>query len=190
MRASLALEDALRRGDVGAARWALSDPPDWPNSVDPYLHSSVLAVALAWAPLAAIRELIAQGADPNFHPVDDGFPSLIDVLHHRLSDRPELQRWHDGHELLQLLVDAGAEVHRRGLNDWTALHFAAASDDPVAVTMLLEAGADPHARTRIDEFETPLEIAERSSPRALAAFEAWSHAEPSGRGRAGPGAAG
>lgn len=186
MRASLTLEDALRRGDVAAARQALSNPPDWPNSVDPYLHSSVLAVALAWAPLAAIRELIAQGADPNFHPVDDGFPALIDVLHHRLSDPSELARWHDGHELLRLLLDAGAEVNRRGLNDWTALHFAAASDDPVAVTMLLEAGADPHARTRIDDFETPLEIAEQSSSRALAAFGAWSQAEQSRPDSAGP----
>lgn len=184
----MALEDALRRGDVAAARGALSDPPDWPNSVDSYLHSSVLTIALAWAPLGTIRELIDQGADPNFQPVDDGFPSLIDVVHHRLSDRPELPGWDDGHELLRLLIDAGAEVDRRGLNDWTALHFAAAADDPVAVTMLLEAGADPQARTRIDDFETPLEIAEQASPRALAAFEEWFRTEPSRRGRAEPGA--
>ncbi len=130
----------------------------------------MLQVALGWAPLETIRELLDAGADPNFQPMDDGFPSLIDVLHHRLSDRPELQHWEDGHEVLALLLEHGGDVHRRGLNDWTALHFAAAADDADAVTMLLEAGADPDARTRIDDLETPVEIAERGAPNALAAF--------------------
>lgn len=64
-------------------------------------------------------------------------------------------------------------MHCRGINDWTALHFAAASDDAVSVQMLLEAGADPNARTRIDDFETPLEIAEHASPHALAELRSW-----------------
>jgi hypothetical protein len=34
--------------------------------------------------------------------------------------------------------------------------------------MLLDAGADPNVRTRIDDLETPLEIAQRGAPRALA----------------------
>ena len=173
MAVSIALEAALRAGDLDGARRALSDPDDWPNSVDPYMHHSVLNIALGWAPLEAIRRLLDEGADPNFQPVDDGFPALVDVLHHRLSDRPELPRWDDGHDVLRALLAAGADVHRRGINDWTALHFAAAADDPVAVTMLLDAGADPDARTRIDDFETPREIAEQSAPRARAAFEEW-----------------
>ncbi len=110
----------------------------------------MLQVALGWAPLETIRELLDAGADPNFQPMDDGFPSLIGVL--------------------ALLLEHGGDVHRRGLNDWTALHFAAAADDADAVTMLLEAGADPDARTRIDDLETPVEIAERGAPNALAAF--------------------
>jgi ankyrin repeat protein len=173
MHASIALGNALRRGDLQAARQALGDPPDWPNSVDGYLHSSVLSAALGWAPLDTIRELLTEGADPNFTPLDDGFPSLIDVMHHRLSKRPELPHWDDGHEVLEALLAAGADPDRRGLNDWTALHFAAAADDPVAVRMLLAAGADPNARTRIDDCETPLEIAQEHSPRALSAFVDW-----------------
>jgi ankyrin repeat protein len=70
--------------------------------------------------------------------------------------------------VLAALLAAGADVHRRGLNDWTPLHFAAAADDPVAVTMLLDAGADPWARTRIDDFETPLDVARHGSPAAFA----------------------
>jgi hypothetical protein len=36
--------------------------------------------------------------------------------------------------------------------------------------MLLAAGADSEARTRIDDLKTPREIAERGAPNALQAF--------------------
>jgi len=173
MRASIAFEHALERGDLLAARNALGDPDDWPNSLDPYLHTYVLSAALGCARLETIRQLLRDGADPNLIGLDDGFPALIDVLHHRRNDRPELRRWGDRLPLLAELLAAGADVHARGLNDWTALHFAVADDDPIAVWMLLRHGADPDARTTIDDFETPLEIAEAHSPRALAAISEW-----------------
>jgi ankyrin repeat protein len=173
MRVSIALERALERGDLRAARRALGDPDDWPNSHDPYTWSRVLAIAIGCARLETIRQLLRDGADPNLIGLDDGFPALIDVLHPRRDDRPELRRWGDRLPLLAELLAAGADVHARGLNDWTALHFAVADDDPIAVTMLLRHGADPEARTRIDDLETPLEIAEAHSPRALAAIRAW-----------------
>jgi len=44
-----------------------------------------------------------------------------------------------------------------------------------AIEVLLEAGADPRLRTRIDDYETPLEMAERAGlieiARTLAAYE-------------------
>lgn len=173
MRVSIALERALERGDVDGARRVLGDPDDWPNSHDPYLWCRVLAIAIGCARLETIRRLLREGADPNLIGLDDGFPALIDVLHHRRDDRPELRRWGDRLPLLAELLHAGAEVDVRGLNDWTALHFAVADDDPIAVWMLLQHGADPEARTRIDDFETPLDIAETQSPRALAAIREW-----------------
>jgi ankyrin repeat protein len=131
MRISMCLAAALKVGDLGAARAALEDQSGWPNCVDPYLHCTVLSIALGAADLGTIRQLLDEGADPNFAAGDDGFPSLIDVLHHRCRDAPELPRSGDCHEVLRALVDAGADVNVRGLNDWTALHFAAAADDPV-----------------------------------------------------------
>ena len=190
MRASIALEQALREGDVDAARRALGDPAGWPNVVDPYTHTPVLSLAIGRSPLEAIRRLLAEGADPNFQPVNDGFPTLIDVIHHRRDDRPELTKWSDAHEVLAAMIAAGAKVDERGLNDWTALHFAASYDDEVAVGMLLAAGADPHARTRIDDLESPLDTAENGSPRALAVLRAWladkSHDDPRRRPRPQP----
>jgi len=173
MRASITFERALESGDVDAARAALDDPDGWPNVVDPYLGDTVLSRALGCAPLEAIRKLLADGADPNFRPQDDGFPSLIDVIHHRRSDRPELRKFDDAHELLRMLIAAGADVEARGLNDGTALHFACWYDDAEAVRILLDAGADPQARTRIDDLETPAEIAEANGGNALRALDEW-----------------
>ena len=169
----MAIEAALERGDLDEVRRQLGDPPDWPNSFDPYMHIRVLQIALGAAPAGTIRALLDAGADPNAFGQDDGFPALVDVMHHRRDDRPELRRHTDRHEVLAMLIAAGAEVDVRGLNDWTALHFAAADDDDVAARMLLEAGADPHARTRIDDFETPLEIAEQRGGAVLAIFRDW-----------------
>ena len=173
MAVSIRLEAALEAGDLDAARSALELGSGWPNCVDPYTQSTVLSIALGRADLATIRLLLDLGADPNFAVVDDGFPSLIDVLHHRCRNWAELRQWADCHDVLRALIDAGADVNARGLNDWTALHFAVAADDPVAVEMLLDAGADPDARTRIDDLETPLDIARDGSPRALATLTEW-----------------
>jgi ankyrin repeat protein len=138
------------------------------------MHTTVLQVALGASSLGTIQRLLDLGADPNLRPVDDGFPALVDVLHHRRDDRPELaHQWTDRNDVLRALLAAGADVHVRGLNDWTALHFAVADDDPEAVQLLLDAGADPDARTRIDDFETPLDIAESSAPKALEVLRRW-----------------
>jgi ankyrin repeat protein len=64
-------------------------------------------------------------------------------------------------ELVRVLVDAGADLERRGINGWTALHAAASANDADMVRVLLEAGASPAARTGVDDDATPLEEAER-----------------------------
>ena len=176
MHATIAFEHALEAGDLEAARHALGDPPEWPNVVDPYLGSTVLSRAIGCAPLTTIRALVAAGVDPNFRVQDDGFPALIDVIHHRRDDRPELRRWSDAHEVLRALVDAGADVHAVGLNGGTALHFACWYDDGVAVQMLLEAGGDPHRRTTVDDHETPIEIAQAANGEAHRVLVTWLHA--------------
>lgn len=152
-RRFMAADAAYRCGDVHALRRALGDPADFPNCVQPAalgMGDTPLGYAIAWSPLAFIAELLALGADPNAQD-PCGFPSLIAAL---TTARP------DRCAVVQLLLEYGADVQQRGLNDWTPMHVAVAERDLGAVTLLLAAGADPSARTRIDCKTTPLQDAE------------------------------
>ena len=54
------------------------------------------------------------------------------------------------------------------MNDYTPLHMAVRENNLPAVELLLKAGADPRLRTRIDEHETPREMAEKAGRREIA----------------------
>ncbi len=142
-------------GDLHAARALLGNPADFPNVVLPDegtgLQEYCLDYASYWSPLLLVRTLLELGVDPNYPPVD-GFPALFAAISSNRADR---------HERLKLLLEHGADIHQRGVNDYTPLHFAVRQDDPGAVEILLEFGADPAIRTRIDHYGTPLEEAER-----------------------------
>ena len=64
--------------------------------------------------------------------------------------------------MLELLLSFGADLSQRGVNDYTPLHWAAGSGDARSVEILLAHGADSRARTRIDDCETPREVAEKA----------------------------
>jgi len=157
---ALRLHEAYRRGDVDGVKAALGDPPDFPNCRGPRgMGENVLEYAIYHSPLAFVRTLLDLGADPNYGD-HAGFPSLIAALS---ADRTDRQ------DLLKLLLDRGADVSQRGVNDYTPLHYAAATNDAPAIELLLARGADPSARTNIDDYATPLEEAERGNHHAAAA---------------------
>jgi len=144
---------AYRAGDLVALREALGDPSDFPNCRQPLelaVGDHPLEYAIYWSPLAFIKELIGLGADPNYGD-HAGFPSLIAALS---SDRRER------HDIVKLLLENGADVRQRGVNDWTPLHYAVVGRDIEAVKLLLAYGADPTLPTRIDDSTTPLQDAE------------------------------
>ena len=148
----LAIHDAYKRGDVDALKAALGDPPDFPNCRGPGpVGEVILEYAIYHSPLTFIRTLLELGADPNYES-DTGFPSLIAAL--TCGERGDMC------EILELLLSRGADVHQRGMNDYTPLHWAVTAGDVKAMEILLAHGADPAARTRIDDFATPLEEAE------------------------------
>lgn len=149
----IAIHDAYVAGDTAALRRALGDPPGFPNCRGPAGVGTIpLEYAIYHSPLAFIHELLELGADPNYSD-HAGFPSLIAALDRNGADRCAV---------LATLLAFGADVSQRGINDWTPLHHAVAHDDLAAISLLLAHGADPHARSRIDDLTTPLEDAERS----------------------------
>lgn len=148
-----AVDGAYRAGDLAALRAALGAPSDFPNCLQPHdlgVGNYPLGYAIYWSPMDFIDELIANGADPNY-PDDAGFPSLFAALSSGRRDQ---------HDIARLLLDSGADVDQRGLNDWTPLHYAVVQRDLEGVKLLLERGADPSLKTRIDDCTSPLDDAE------------------------------
>ena len=151
------IDDAFRSGDLDGLRIAVGDPAVIPNGRMPATIGSCLVYAIYHSPLPFIRTLLELGADPNA-PVDDGFPPLIAALS-GAREVPGATRRTDVENVLRLLLSCGANPNQRGVNDYTPLHMAVAERSPSAVQVLLEGGADPDLRTRIDDRETPIEMA-------------------------------
>ena len=151
MSDALAIDDAYKRGDLAALKAVLGDPPDFPNCRGPAgVGEIVLEYAIYHSPLAFIRKLLELGAEVNYGD-HAGFPSLIAALSTDRGDRTEI---------VELLLSFGADIQDRGINGYTPLHYAASLDDPKTVELLLAHGADPNARTDVDDYFTPLEEAE------------------------------
>jgi ankyrin repeat protein len=114
---AVAIHEAYRRGDLEALKAAIGNPPDFPNCRGPVsVGEVVLEYAIYWSPIGFVRALLELGANPNYGD-DAGFPALLAALS---TERSEMR------ELIQLLLSYGADIERRGLDDWTALHFAIA----------------------------------------------------------------
>ena len=151
------LHDAFQHGDLDALREAVDDPALVPNGRMPITIGSCLVYAIYHSPLTFIRTLLEIGADPNA-PVDDGFPPLIAALSCTRDVRGASRRT-DVDEVIRLLLSFGADANQRGINDYTPLHMAVAERNLLAIQRLLDHGADPGLRTRVDDCETPLEMA-------------------------------
>ena len=162
------IDEAFKLGNLEALRAAVDDPAAVPNGRMLDTIGSCLVYAIYHSPLAFIRTLLEIGADPNA-PADDGFPPLIAALT-CTRDEPGANRRTDVDEILRLLLSFGTDPNQRGINDYTPLHMAVAERNAHAVQILLDAGADPELRTRIDEYETPLEMAQAVGLDAIAAM--------------------
>jgi ankyrin repeat protein len=154
------IDSAFRAGDLAVLRSAVDDPASVPNGPMPLAIGPCLEYAIYHSPLAFIRTLLEIGADPN--PKDHaGFPPLVAALSCS-RPHPGAQARPDVIDIVALLLEFGADPDQRGINDYTALHMAVAEENLRAVQLLLSAGADPRLRTRIDDFETPREMAEKA----------------------------
>ncbi len=162
------IDAAFRAGDLGALRAAVDDPAVIPNGPMPLAIGRCLEYAIYHSPFAFIRTLLEIGADPN--PSDhNGFPPLIAALSCTRPAQGAIARA-DVDRIVRLLLAFGADPNQRGINDYTPLHMAVAERNALAVQILLDGGADPDLRTRIDDCETPLELAKAAGHADIAAI--------------------
>jgi len=70
--------------------------------------------------------------------------------------------------VVELLLERGSDPNQRGINDYTPLHYLAGRGDVALIRLLLAHGADPSLATRIDDYETPKEVALRAGHTASA----------------------
>lgn len=162
------IDRAFKSGDLEALRAAVEDPALVPNGYLGLGIGSCLVYAVYHSPLAFVRQLLESGANPN-EPVDDGFPPIIAALSCARAE-PGAGRRTDVDDILRLLLSFGADPNQRGVNDYTPLHMAVAEGNISAIRILLDGGADPALRTRIDDYETPVELAERAGHAGIAAM--------------------
>ena len=160
------IDAAFRAGDLAALRAAVEDPDRVPHGPMPLAIGPCLEYAIYHSPLPFVRTLLEIGANPN--PEDHiGFPPLIAALSCS-RPQPGAPGRSDVADIIKLLLTFGADPNQRGINDYTALHMAVGERNLAAVEILLEAGADPRLRTRIDAFESPREIAEQAGLHEIA----------------------
>jgi len=148
------MHEAYERGDLHAVKTLLGNPPEFPNCLTPLAFGPTpLAYAIYHSPVSFVTVLLELGANPNYED-SAGFPSLIAALSTNRAER---------YEIVSVLLSFGADIQQRGVNDFTPLHYAASKNDVRMIEQLLANGADPNAKTRIDDFSTALEEAEKRS---------------------------
>ena len=126
-----------------------TEVPGFPDCADPFVERRWIINAIFSGSTMAIRWMLGKDVDLHFRD-DEGFTPLHACIESAREDK---------HDVLELLIIAGAPLNLKGLNDWTPAHLAAARDDVEALRMLVRHGADLSIRTEIDEYATPLEEA-------------------------------
>ena len=140
--------DALFDGDVSALDSISAREPDLPWAADD-TGRDVLVTAIGWNNEASVKWVLDRDPDVNF--VDDcGFSILKHVLQVELDEGLNIIHKRNQDELtkltvrlVDLLVEAGADIEMTSTLGESVLHTAAMWSSPAVIRHLLKLGADP-----------------------------------------------
>ncbi len=139
----------LRDGSDADFERLISLVEEFPNGTDGFLKRRWILHGIDVGSVRAVAWMIHKRVDLSF--VDDeGYSPVLTAIESRCPAK---------YEILKLLLKHGAPTDVHGVNDWTPLHLAAARNDVESLKILVKFGADITARTRIDDYATPLEEA-------------------------------
>lgn len=143
------LIDLLAKGDTTLLDEAADIIDNFPKGTDDFIQRHWLTNAIDCGSLESVKWILSKNVDLSFRD-DEGYTPILSAIDRVLPDK---------YEIIQLLIENGAPVNKKGFNDWTPLHMAAVREDIEALKILVSNGADLTIRTEIDEYATPLEEA-------------------------------
>lgn len=151
---------SLLAGDIATLDEFAQKVEGFPAGKDEFVHRYWITTAIHSGNASVVEWMLDKGAPINFRD-DEGYTVLHSALESEHLDK---------YEIMHVLIEAGADVNAKGINDWTPAHLAAVYNDVEALRILYDAGADFTIRTEIDDYATPLEeaINLRRSPAAVA----------------------
>ena len=139
----------LMAGDLEALEEIALIVDSFPGGRDDFISRHWITNAIDCGTMEVVAWMLSKQVPVVFRD-DEGFTVLHSAIDREKPDRIEI---------IRMLLEAGADVDARGINDYTPAHHAAIRNDVEALRLLVESGADLSLRTRIDEYATPLEEA-------------------------------
>ena len=143
------LMECLVQSKIDLLEEALQIVEGFPDGVDGFVGRNWITNAIDSGSLESVKWILSKGVDLSFRD-PEGYTPLLSAMDRGLPGK---------YEIIQLLINHGAPINRKGINDWTPLHLAAVREDLEALQILLKNGADASIRTEIDGYATPLEEA-------------------------------
>lgn len=141
--------EIVAEGDENQLNKLAQEVEGFPGGCDCLVKRHWITNAIDCGSIASIRWMLSRNVPLDFRDEEGRSP-----LHCAIDRDNE-----DKYQVLELILKHGAPTGLHGFNDWTPLHRAAAFNDVEACRILLHYGADPEARTRIDDYATPFEEA-------------------------------
>jgi len=138
--------ESIMSGDLKALQEFSEIVDDFPTGCDHFIERHWITNAIDCGTFEVIEWMVDQKVSLHFRD-DEGYTVLHSALERDKADKQKV---------LRLLIQAGADINAKGINDYTPAHKAAAWGDLDSLRLLVDSGADLTIRTEIDEYETPL----------------------------------
>ena len=140
------LEEAIDNGGIDELNHFSKIVPDFPNGRDPDSVKWFEVIVTRGATASVVWLATNHRKEVSSYEVKPGSIDLPPV--HAALDREDSLK----HEILKIILEAGADPDARGFHDYTPGHRAALGNDCVALELLSQAGADFNIKTRIDDY--------------------------------------